>query len=257
MFTYFLLAFGLIMLILFLIARDKNSSPLAIILKGMTSLFFIATAVSALVENVNFSGDYTVVLPAVLIILGLANGLVGDITLDFKIYFKGLIGKYENAERDSDAMMYIGMIVFGIGHVLYITSTAIRFPGLEMNLLWSALVAIGAVAGLFLVSIFVLKMKFGKFLIASISYGFLLFWFFVLSIWDIAQVGSTSETALQLAGALFFLISDLVLSMTYFSKEEDYKKEGLLNPESRLMICINHVTYYIAQFLLAVLIYFM
>jgi len=257
MFTYFLLAFGIIMLILFLVARDKKSSALAIILKTATSLFFIATAVAALTENLVNLGDKYVVVPGGLVILGLALGMVGDITLDFKIYFKGLIGSYDNAEKDSDAMMYIGMIVFGVGHILYIASTATRFPGLEMNLLWSALVAIGACALLFVVSIFVLKMNFGKWLIASISYGFLLFWFFILSVWTIAQVGSTPETVIQLIASLMFLLSDMVLSMTYFSKKEDYEIQGPYNPESRVMICVNHITYYAAQFLLAVLILFM
>ena len=42
----------------------------------------------------------------------------------------------------------------------------------------------------------------------------------------------------------------MVLSMTYFSKSADYERKGMLNPESRLMIIVNHVTYYLAQFLI-------
>jgi hypothetical protein len=44
--------------------------------------------------------------------------------------------------------------------------------------------------------------------------------------------------------------------MTYFSKESDYQKDGILNPESRFMISANHITYYIAQFLIAICILF-
>ncbi len=43
------------------------------------------------------------------------------------------------------------------------------------------------------------------------------------------------------AGGIFFLISDLILSGTYFG-------EGKNRPVD---IIINHVTYYIAQFLIA------
>lgn len=43
----------------------------------------------------------------------------------------------------------------------------------------------------------------------------------------------------------------MVLLMTYFSKPADYERKGMLNPELRLIIIVNHVTYYLAQFLIA------
>ena len=55
-------------------------------------------------------------------------------------------------------MMYFGMLAFGIGHVLYITSMAIRFPGYEMNLLWSALGSAAIVGVMFLVCVYAMKM---------------------------------------------------------------------------------------------------
>lgn len=73
------------------------------------------------------------------------------------------------------------MLAFGIEHVLYITSMAIRFPGYEMNLLWSALGSAAIVGVMFLVCVYSMKMQFGKFLITSIAYAFLLCWFVVLS----------------------------------------------------------------------------
>lgn len=69
-------------------------------------------------------------------------------------------------------MMYFGMLAFGIGHVLYITSMAIRFPGYEKNLLWSALGSAAIVGVMFLVCVYAMKMQFGKFLIPSIAYAF-------------------------------------------------------------------------------------
>lgn len=54
-------------------------------------------------------------------------------------------------------MMYFGMLAFGIGHVLYITSMAIRFPGYEMNLLWSALGSAAIVGVMFLVCVYAMR----------------------------------------------------------------------------------------------------
>ena len=143
------------------------------------------------------------------------------------------------------------MLAFGIGHVLYITSMAIRFPGAEMNVLWSALVSIGVVAVMFVVCIFALKMQFGKFLVPSIIYAFLLCWFVVMSAMYVKPANASTSSIVLLVGSILFVVSDMVLSMTYFSKPVDYEKQGALNPESRLMIVVNHVTYYLAQFLIA------
>jgi len=249
MITYTFLALGCAAFIMFAIVRDKRSSATAICLKTVVSLMFVATAVSALIENENRAG---VILPALLMIGGLVLGLVGDVTLDFKIYLKGL--PYENAEKDSDKMTYIGMASFGVGHVLYITATALRF-GAGLNLLYTAVCAVLLTAAIFVFSIGIMKMRFGKFLIPSISYCVLLTWFVAYSAWQLA-LGFSVANVLLLIGAVMFIVSDLILSMTYFSKEEDYKREGMLNPESKLMIVANHATYYIAQFLIAIALLF-
>ena len=249
MVTYIFLALGFIAFVLFAMFRDKRSSATAICFKSVVSLMFIATAIAAILEN---GHREAVLLPALLIIGGLALGMVGDITLDFKIYLKGL--PYGEAEKDSDKMTYIGMAAFGVGHVLYITATALR-AGAGMDMLYSALIALGVTAAIFCLSIFVLKMRFGKFLIPSISYCVLLTWFVAYSAWRLAAFHSTAN-ALLLVGAIMFIVSDLILSTTYFSKPEDYNKKGMMNPESKFMIVANHATYYIAQFLIAIALLF-
>lgn len=88
-------------------------------------------------------------------------------------------------------------------------------------------------------------MQFGKFLIPSIAYAFLLCWFVVLSATYVKPAQGSASAGILLAGAILFLLSDMVLSMTYFSKSADYERKGMLNPESRLMIIVNHVTYYL------------
>lgn len=251
MITYLFLALGAVALSLFCIWRDKRGSTLAIAFKTAASLFFVATAVAALLSN----PDPTEALrPAALMIGGLVLGLVGDITLDFKIYLKGL--PHETAARDADIMTYVGMAAFAVGHVLYIVATALRFA-LPMTLLWAALVALLAVGAIFGLSLGVMKMRFGKFLVPSILYGFLLCWFVVFSIWQGALAGGGTANILLAVGAVMFIVSDLILSMTYFSAEAAYQKQGPLHPESKLMIVANHVTYYIAQFLIALAILYL
>lgn len=244
--AYFFLLAGVAFLVAFCIARDKRSSAAAIAVKTLTSLMFVATAVAALLFNTQRE---QAILPGLLMIGGLVCGLVGDVTLDFKIYLRGL--PYERAEHDSDLMTYLGMAAFGVGHVLYIFSTLLRSSSSGLDMLWSLLVAIGLAGGIFALSLGVMKMRFGRFLVPSICYALLLCWFVVYSIWQLATMGVNTAGVLLLLGSILFIVSDLILSMTYFSKPEDYNRTGPLHPESKLMIVSNHVTYYAAQFLIA------
>lgn len=251
MMAYVFLALGMAALVVFCILRDKRSSMEAIAFKTLASMLFVATAVAALLSRERVGAMLT---PALLMIGGLVCGLVGDVTLDFKIYLQGL--PYDGAKRDADIMTYVGMAAFGVGHVLYITATALRFPDMKLNLLWSALVAVGLVVAIFVLSIGVMRMRFGRFLVPSVSYALLLAWFVVYSIWQLAAAGGSTAGVLLLLGAILFIVSDLILSITYFSKPEDYNRTGMLHPESKLMIVSNHVTYYFAQFLIALAILF-
>lgn len=245
MIPYLFIGVGVLSLILFLIKRDKYSSVLAISLKTCTSICFLIVGITSL-----YTIEGQSLVTNLLIILGLVFGLIGDIVLDFKIYFKGL-----GREFDSDVLTYFGMISFGIGHILYISGSFIEVMDLWIYLLISLGVGALLITLIILLSIKVMKMNYGKFLIPSILYGFLLASFVVFSIFRIVYYLDTKGILLML-GSIFFIISDLILSMTYFSKESDYQKDGILNPESRFMISANHITYYIAQFLIAICILF-
>jgi hypothetical protein len=229
MVTYIFLALGVLALVAFLAFRDKHGSALATCLKSLTSLFFMATAIAAFCENGTTSFD-RIIIPAGLILLGLIFGLVGDILLDLKITYKRDL-------KDSDLYTYAGMLAFGVGHVLYIAAVSLLF---DFNW-WALLVAVGLAAVIFCTAILVLKMNFGKFLIPSISYGFLLSWFVCLVAANCITAGATTALVLLLIGSIMFLVSDLILSMTYFDK-----KDG------RVFIIANHVVYYAAQFLIAI-----
>ena len=257
MMPYIFLGLGIISLGLFLFKRDKKSSVVAIAIKALTSIFFILTAMFSFIDNISKTGntDYYGLLSLIFLVLGLVFGMIGDIFLDFKIYFKTLNMRFLCLENDYDILMITGMSAFGIGHIFYILSSYIHYPELLMPLIYSCLGAVVLVVLIFVVSIKVMKMTFRKFLIPCIIYGFLLCAFVLFSIFRIIHEYNTANLLL-LIGSILFILSDLVLSITYFSKEEDYKKEGFLNPESRFMIILNHTTYYAAQFLIAMAILF-
>jgi len=237
MLTFLLLALGGISLMTFLIFRTKEGGFLPASLKLLTSFLFIATAVSAAVNNYIVTGIMTAEKFTFfgLIILGLIAGLVGDFTLDLKITYKDI------NIRHSDVYTYIGMASFGVGHILYIIAVAL-FYGFSA---WTILIAVGATAAIFCVSIFLMKMNFGKFLIPSILYAFLLTLFISCTVAAGILITFSLSIILLIVGSGLFLLSDLVLSMTYFDGNE-----------SRFMIITNHVLYYAAQFLIALSIYY-
>ena len=237
MLTFLLLAFGGISLMVFLLFRSKEGGFLPATLKLVTSLLFIATAVSAVVNNYVVTGLITEKKLTFfgLILLGLVCGLVGDFTLDLKITYQ------DTNLRHSDIYTYIGMGAFGVGHLFYIVAVSLYY-GFSA---WTILIAAGATAAIICTSLFLMKMNFGKFLIPTVAYAFLLTMF--LSCAVAAGILTIFSTAviLLITGATLFLASDLVLSMTYFDGNE-----------SRFMIITNHVLYYAAQFLIALSVYY-
>ncbi len=255
MVAYILLALGVVSLVAFLVFRDKNGSVFATVLKTLTSLLFIATAVTAFCEGEPVSYD-RIVAPAMMVIIGLTLGMIGDFTLDMKIVFKSLKGVYSAAEKDSDTFTFAGMAAFGIGHILYISAIGVLYPASALNILWSFLAAVVFGVAVIVVASKVMGMQFGKFLIPSIIYVCLLSWFLALTVATGITEGMSTDLILLICGSALFLLSDLVLSMTYFSKPEDYKKTGALAPDSRLMISVNHVLYYAAQFCIALALMF-
>ena len=175
MVPYIFLGLGAVSLGMFLFKRDKKSSIVAIALKALTSLFFLLTALFSLYENIgNNPVDNRKLLALIFMILGLIFGMVGDILLDFKIYFKTLNMRFLCLENDYDILMITGMSSFGIGHIFYILALMVYAPIEWMYLIFSILGAIILMSLVFLISIKVMKMDFRKFFIPSILYGILL-----------------------------------------------------------------------------------
>ena len=227
--VYVTLALGIASLIGFLALRTAKGSAIAIVIKTLTSLFFIATAILAFYTNFK-AGGYSVENVDIMLLFvgGLVLGLVGDILLDCKIAYP----------LDDVPFTFGGMAAFAIGHILYISAICEYFGGFNW---WGFLVGIVIAAAFMCVSIFGMKLKFGKYLIPSTVYCFLLFGFMCQAFCAALYDGFSAATVLIFVGSVLFLLSDAVLSMTYFQGKN-----------SRIMIIVNHVLYYAAQFLLAI-----
>lgn len=221
---------GLVCLVLFLKSRVKAATPGAALWKTATSVFFI---IAALIGTL-CAGRPDDFRFGALVLTGLVLGMIGDITLDLKYVYP----------LDGRIWTYAGFISFMIGHFFFIGSMFYKFREEKIGTLYiiipliiSLVVAVCVVAGEKL-----LKLKYGEFKAITGLYGFVL-------VSTTTFAGSFSilthfnnVPVIMFCAGVFFLISDLILSGTYFG-------EGKNRPVD---IVTNHVTYYIAQYLFAV-----
>lgn len=220
------------LLVWYLICKCQKYDLKELFIKTGISLLFVILALIATFESNKF-GIFNV-----LVIFGLVCGLVGDILLDLK---------YIDRER-TDGYSYAGFIAFGIGHVFYITALTLNYYNGKVLFL---------VLGIFLDLIMSfltimlekpLKLEYGKFKTISFIYALGLFGTFGGSLFlAIANNFAVMPLNLFFIGAALFAASDLILSGTYFGKGKERPIDFILN----------YVTYYGAQFIIAMLLLFL
>ena len=224
--SYVCTGIGMVLLCIFLKFRvGKGASALVTVIKSTVSIMFMFTAFNALYYGVNKT--------AVAVCAGLMFGMLGDIFLDQKF-----------AHPDSAKVYtYAGFLVFAAGHVFYDAFLIRNFytPGRILYIIIPLIVAV-VVAGLNIAGEDLMKLKFGEYKLITAVYGAFLFSFVALSFSLSLLNGFKNICCVMLfAASIFFAVSDFILSGTYFG-------EGKSRPVD---IIINHATYYIAQFLVA------
>ena len=221
---YIVLPFGLIVSLIFCIKRAGGFSISNLMLKSVSSLCYLLTAVFALISNpsANIFGS--------LIIFGGALGLVGDILLDLKGIYK----------KDESTYLMGGFIFFLVGHIFY--SSAIIFQ--TRMKYWVVLICVAAsilFSYLNLLSAKFIKVHFGAY--RGIVFGYTIFLAFTLSLSIAAMFTSHFEKPyiILAVGAALFTLSDAILSNTFFGRNKD----------SALYFFTNHFCYYAGQYLIA------
>lgn len=224
MFYYIVLATGVLVSLAFCYQRRLGFSIKNLLFKSVSSLCFLLTAVFALIYNGN-SHIY-----GALIVNGGILGLVGDVLLDLK-------GVYR---QDEKVYLKGGFVFFLIGHIFY-SSAVIYSLGIELWIVLLCAVS-SAIVGLVTVAMAkVMKVDYGEYKRIVAAYGAFLAMTMLISIAAAIISGCQKGYIFMAVGAVLFMLSDLVLSNTFFGKGKD----------KPIHLFVNHFLYYAGQYLIA------
>lgn len=233
---WILCAFGAVFLVWYICEKIKARSLKAVFVKSVVSVLFLAAGACGW-----FLSSRTGSLPptGIFVLLGLLCGLLGDIWLDLKYVYP----------QQDDAFTYMGMGVFGVGHILYIIGLLWQYYPKGKPLYAVVPVVIAAVASA--VNLLLekpMRLRYGKMKPIVFAYGVCLFSAVAVS-GSLALSCGWQETALNLffAGTILFAVSDVILSGTYWGQGKDRPVD----------LALNYLTYYPAQYLIAVSLLFM
>ena len=226
---------GLVLLTVFLVYRAKGERVKAVFVKGFVSLSFIFTALVAWKCSSNPNSAF-----GIYILIGLTFGLLGDIFLDLKF----IILKHEHLYT------VLGFASFFFGHLFYIIGLFTNFYDVSQNILYIIIpVVIATILAIVTLLFEPLKItKYGRMRPYVGLYAFMLFLVTPLYFSVAFQSGWKVVTVAIMAPAFIsFALSDLILNNTYFGV-------GFDKP---IHIVINHLLYYIAQFMIAISLFFL
>ena len=220
------LALGIIILIFYVKEKIKAYSIKALILKATVSCCFMGIAAAAAMSC-------TSPVFAFCTIMGLLLGLLGDVWLDLKFVYPA----------DDTVYTFAGFWSFAVGHTFFIAGLLATYADFSRPMYFIIPVVVAAAVGI--ANVYagpIMKLDYGRFAGITKFYGSILFSMTLIA-GSLALMHGWSETTLNLmfVGGISFIISDLVLSGTYFGKDH----------EKPVDIILNYVFYYGAQFIIA------
>ena len=199
---------------LFIWSEKKENYVGAVILKGLASLCFVFVGIMA--------GNGSQV--ARLVIIGLALGCVADVLLNLRWVFP----------RKGQLIFLVGILVFLSGHIVYLAAV---LPMAKNRI-------VCVVVGIVLTAL-LMKWIFSRITAKKAFKIFGVFYLGAIMLLNVVAVSnlvtaSSVFTGLFAAGALLFLISDIVLILNTFG------------PESKFSLRVTNLSlYYVGQLLIA------
>ena len=221
-----LASLGALLLAWFLYEKSKAYSLKATFIKTGASFLFVSLAAYGFYQS-NFR-----IFP-MFAVIGLILGMLGDIFLELKCVFK---------EKDYEFTLS-GFIVFGLGHLFYITGMFLEFYHDQSVLYIIIPIACALLMGpvSFLVEK-IFHLNYGEFKWVAFCYAIMLFGlaYCSFSVWMMNGFNNPGLLLLFIGGILF-VASDMILNPTYFGKGH----------EKPFDFIINGITYYSAQYVIA------
>lgn len=223
---------GTASLMLYVSEKLRAFTPRAVLRKTLVSAFFVLTAIAATYATAA-KGSFGFFITA-----GLVFGLFGDVWLDLKFVYPD----------DDEVWSRAGFKSFAIGHIFFMLGMVLNFADLSKPAYIIVPLLLGVVCGFGAVLAGpIMKLAYGKFRAISLIYGGFLFGMMLMAGSLALQHGWESTTLnMMFAGGILFAVSDLVLSGTYFGEGHDGPVD----------IIANYITYYGAQFIIALSILF-
>ncbi len=221
-----ILAVGIVLCFFYVREKIKAYTVKAVVLKAIVSVCFMGIAAAAAMSC-------SQPVFAFCVTMGLLLGLLGDIWLDLK---------FVHPECDAP-YTFAGFWSFAAGHAFFIAGMLITYADFSKPMYFIIPAVFATAVGI--ANVYagpIMKLEYGKFAKITQFYGSILFSMTLIA-GSLAMMHGWSETTLNLmfVGGISFIISDLVLSGTYFGKGH----------EKPIDFILNYVFYYGAQFIIA------
>lgn len=213
----YLCILSLVLMVFVIISEKAKQYKIAVVLKGLASLTFVI---------LGFLGSKYCSDPdfAQKIVIGLVLGCIADVLLNLRFVF----------EKKGQLVFLVGILVFLSGHILYllalISKVKLYYIGLAVGVVLTALLMSYILR---IVTANIAFKVFGVFYVASVM-------LMTCVAWQYAFSNLTMGSLLFAAGAIFFLVSDVVLILNTFTKKTRFS-----------MRIVNLSMYYAGQLMIA------
>ena len=225
--VYPFLVLAVVMMMIYITVELTQKPLFALFIKALASLSFILLGVTRLLF---VQSAYPESLGWIL--LGLACGLIGDIVLALRPL---------RPKEEDKTIIVLGIISFAMGHLFYLLGLSTI-----QNLSWMSY-GIGIIAMVVVVIMSkVMKFDMGIARMPSYVYAYMIFLMIGQGVFLMTISAQNVAYLIFMLGAILFGISDLILAPIYYTPQS-----------SKMMVVLNLVTYYGAQILIALSLWYM